>query len=182
MKTREDRSGNIIGDGSWSVESTIFDFNEYPQIQSETSHSETTETVYVTYINKDNNKRITVRFSLHENNAVKFGDQLDGNFASKNEILYHLGLKKRTFIPNTRPYIHTQMVAKKKLGDYEEFDLTIKEIYELGVGADLSNYKGKIAKGSNYLILSDRVELCEEKKRNMLGQEVYIGKYVYNNA
>jgi len=178
-KVKEDRNGNVIFDGSWNVEPHIFDFSDYPQISYSVSNSETTETTYVNFYNAENNKQITVRFSMHDNNAVKFGDQLDGNFYTKNEVLYHLGLKKRVFVPKTRLWIITRQVAKVDIPSYEMADLTIKEMYALGANADISMYVGKIAKDSNYLILSDTIIEEAEKKSNMFGEVVTIGNYTY---
>jgi len=49
----------------------------------------------------------------------------------------------------------------------------------MGANADISEYKGKLAKGSNYLILGDTVKELTETRRNILGQEVRMGKYIY---
>lgn len=70
---------------------------------------------------------------------------------------------RRIFVPNTHLIIGKQSVAKKNLSNYEEAELTIQEMYALGEGADLSKYVGKIAKGSNYLIYSDKVLKYEDK-------------------
>lgn len=179
---RTDRSGNPIGDGSYHHNYDIRDFgNKYPEIKHTVNLSQSTESVYVTYSSPKTHKSVTLRFSDHENNAVKFGDQLNGILASDDEILYKLGYKKRTFIPKKRLFIGTQQIAKKKLKDYEEADKTIQELYALGAGADLSEYKGKRAKGSNYLIWGDKVDEYIETRRNFLGNEVQIGDYVYED-
>lgn len=176
---KTDRLGNGIGDGTYHVEYDVVNF-ENESIVSSVSKSETTETVYVTYRNIENGKSITVRFSMHENNAVRFGDQLNGSFATNNEIMYHLGLKTRTFVPITRKTIWTQQVAKKRLAEYSETNLSISEMYELKAGADISMHTGKLAKGSNYLILGSTVEEIEETKMDAFGNSVRIGKYIYN--
>ena len=181
-KSRQDRSGNEIGDGSYNVDYDVVDFSKYPQITTNVSLSESTETSYVTYTNRDNGKSITVRFSNHENNATKFGDQLNGNLATNDEILFKLGLKEREFIPATYLSISTRQVAQKKLQDFEEADKTIQEIYSLGKGADLSKYKGKLAKGSNLLIQSDKIEQVEKTRRNYFGDIVRLGDYVYKDV
>jgi len=183
MTSKTDSKGNNIGDGSYHAQFQVEKFEKYPQIESSVSRSESTESVYVTYKNTENDKRITVRFSNHENNAVKFGDQLNGYTASNNEILYHLGLKKRTFIPKTKLYIWTQQVSKKKLeaGEYEIADKTIQELYDFGKNADLSKYKGKVAKDSNYLILDNKVNEIEEQRQGPFGDPVTIGHYEYQD-
>ena len=179
---RTDRSGNPIGDGSYHHNYDIRDFGDkYPEIEHTVNLSQSTESVYVTYSSPKTHKSVTLRFSDHENNAVKFGDQLNGILASDDEVLYKLGYKKRTFIPLKRLFIGTQQIAKKKLKDYEEADKTIQELYALGAGADLSKYKGKRAKGSNYLILDDKVGEYIETRRNFLGNKVQIGDYVYED-
>jgi hypothetical protein len=180
-KVKTDRSGNYIGDGKYHVKYSTFDFSEYPQIDTNVSLSETTESVYVTYKNNDNDKSITLRFSTHENNAVKFGDQLDGNIASKNEILYKLGLMNRKFIPKKRFSIRWSQPKKIDLHKYEIADKTMKELYDMGEGADISMYKGKLAKDSNYLITGDVVESFIESKKDFLGNEVQVGDYIYES-
>lgn len=179
QETKLDRNDHPIGDGSVHSTYRVLEFPEYPQVSAKVSKSATTESVYVTYTNEENGERVTARFSTHENNAVKFGDQLNGNLATKNEILALLGLKKRTFIPNTRLYIATRQVSKKDLesGKFEVADKTMKEIYALGANADLSKYKGKVAKDSNYLILSDKVRETEEYASN----GARLGRYVYED-
>ena len=173
-----DRQGNFIGDGSSHVEITIYDLADYG-VTSEVSESQCSESVYVTYSCAETHKCVTVRFSHHENNAVRFGDQLNGLLTSKDEVLYRLGLKKAVFVPQTFLYIGTQQVAKKRMHLYEETSMTIQEMYALGEGADLSEHVGKLAKGSNYLILGDTVMKCERRKRDAFGREVVIGDYIY---
>lgn len=181
-KNRIDSMGNIIGNGDYHAGYTVFDFSDYPQISAKTALSETTESVYITYRNDDNSRRITVRFSNHINNATIFGDQLNGLTVSKDEVLYHLGLKERTFVPDTYLSIAKRCVAKKDIesGMYSFADVSIKDMYALGKGADLSPYKGKIAKDSNYLILGDKVEEFIKTSMNWLGFEVQIGHYLYS--
>lgn len=178
---KTDKSGNLIGSGEYHSDYTTYDFKEYPEISHKVVKSNTTESVYVTYYNKKNDKKITVRFSEHENNATKFGDQLNGNNASKDEILYHLGLKDREFIPNKYLRIYTRSISKKDVKNYEEADKTIKELYELGKDADLSKYKGKVAKGSNRLIEGGKIEEMIETRQDILGRNVKIGKFIYKD-
>ena len=95
-------------------------------------------------------------------------------------MLYKLGLRKREFTPKTFLYIGKQSVAKRDLHKYEEVPLTIQEMYALGEGADLSAYKGKLAKGSNYLIFSDKVDLVVDKGRDAFGSPTTRGTYTYS--
>lgn len=121
-KVKEDKSGNYIGDGTFNVEYDVLEFPEFTQIKNNVSKSDTTESVYVKYTNTENLNSVTVRFSNHENNAVKFGDQLNGFLATKNEILHRLGLVKRTFMPNS---------PNSKIGNYKYVPLdtiTLEEI------------------------------------------------------
>ena len=180
-KVKTDKSGNYIGDGRYHVEYSTFDFSEYPQIDIKVNKSETTESVYVTYKNNDNGKSIILRFSTHENNAVKFGDQLNGNLATKNEVLYKLGLMNRKFIPKKRLFISWKQPKKVDLDKYEVADKTMKELYDLGDGADISMYNGKLAKGSNYLITGDKIESSYETRLDDFGNEVRIGDYIYES-
>lgn len=177
MKT--DKSGNIIGDGNYHVDYSVFDMSDYPSVSCTVNESEFTESVYVRYYNADNDKSVTVRFSWHSNNAVKFGDQLDGCIATRDEVLYHLGLKSRKFVSETRLMIATRYVKKADVTLYSEADLTIHELYALGAGADLSSYTGKVAKGSNILILGKTVEEVPVTRLDSFGKEVKIGKYIY---
>ncbi len=180
---KTDRRGNYIGDGSFHVDYNVTDFSKkYPQIKSEVNESDTTESVYVTYRNTDNNKKVTLRFSDHENNAVKWGDQLDGRWTSNDEILYHLGLKEREFIPDKYLSVPYRQIKKKEMKNYEEAPLTIQEIYALGKDADLSEYKGKLAKNSNYLIEGDKITEHEIVRRDpLLGYTYRTGKYIYRD-
>lgn len=181
FENKQDRNGNYIGDGKYHTNYNIFDFTEYPNIYIDISKSDTTESVYVTYINNDNDKKITVRFSEHENNAVKFGDQLDGLFATKDEVLYHLGLKSRIFIPLKKKFISTRKVSHKDISNniYKEADKTIQELYNMEVGTDISQYKNKLARNSNYLILADKIEELEITGRDFLGRDTVKGDYIY---
>lgn len=176
MKT--DRFGNYIGTDSSHTYYRVEDFSDYPQISSSISKSDNTESVYVRYYNSDNSQTIVVRFSDHSNNATLFGDQLDWT-ASREEILFHLGLATRTFIPDTRLFIDSRQVSKKTLDQYQEAELTISQMYELGAGADLSDYTGKLAKGSNYLIQGTKVKEFEDTRIDAFGNERRVGRFVY---
>lgn len=176
---KTDKEGNYIGDGTFHAPYNIIDFSDYPQIITTISKSETTESVYVTYSNKNNSKSVTCRFSFHLNNAVRFGDQLDGNSADKKEILALLGIIKRVFVPKTNISIDYRKIKWAERKHYEEADLTISEMYELGVGADLSQFKGKVSKGGNYLILGDKVEMLNETVRDAFGTSRVVGNWVY---
>lgn len=178
---KTDREGNLIGNADFHSSYDVENFNDYPTVFSSVNKSNSSESVYVTYTNSDNLKSIVVRFSNHNNNAVRFGDQLNGKTVTRNEILANLGLVKRVFVPETRLSIDWNYVKKTQVKLYEESNLTIKEMYDLGEGADLSEHKGKIAKGSNILIQGNKVEKLEVKKNNMFGEMVTVGSYVYIN-
>lgn len=102
---RTDRMGNTIGDGSYHVRYDVFDI---PNTHTRVVPSSGTESVYVKYC-RDNDELclepITVRYSNHDNNAVRFGEQIDGRLGRKNaldEVLTRLGkaapkFEKRTF-------------------------------------------------------------------------------------
>lgn len=154
---------------------------EFPEtdIKSSVEFSESSESVYVRYSSKKTGKSVTCRFSWHHSNAERFGDVLNGYWVGTDEILFRLGYKEREFVPDTQLVIASRKVAKKQLALYEEAPLTIREMYALGEGADLSQYVGKIAKGGNYLILGDKVEKSVIKVRDFLGIERVRGSYVY---
>ena len=159
-----DKFDNPIGDGKYHVNYFVEDFSEYPQIETSVSLSDTTESVYVRYYNSQNGESITCRFSNHINNAVKFGYQLDGYLTSKLEILYKLGLAERIFIKNApTKNIDKKQVKIKDVSNYEQSSLTIQQMYDLDFDSDLSKHKGKIAKGSNWLILGDKVESLDSE-------------------
>lgn len=147
---------------AYNVDYIVYDMTAYPTIEVSVSKSEGSESVYVYYTNTESNQRVTVRFSTHSNNAVMFGDQLDGNLTSIEDVLYRLGLAKREFVYDTGLSIWSRQVAKVQLANYEEAALTIQEMYALGAGADLSEYTGKLAKGSNLLILADKVGVFQK--------------------
>ena len=64
---------------------------------------------------------------------------------------------------STRLFIASQQVKKIDVGNYDEAPLTIQEMYALGAGASLADYKGKLAKGSRYMILGDSVKAITYK-------------------
>jgi hypothetical protein len=173
-----DRLGNEIGTAADTADYFVYEFDN-ANINSSVNISETTESVYVRYSNSENGRSITCRFSNHICNAVAFGDQLDGNFASKAEVLFNLGIGERVFVPNTYLSITSRMVKKSQVAAYDMADITIKEMYALGANADISQYTGKVAKDSQYLILGTTVEKMIERKLNMFGDTVQVGKYIY---
>lgn len=173
-KDRFDKHGNMIGDGSYHCEYSVFDIDG---VGVNVSFSESSESVYVTYSYGD--KRCIVRFSNHLCNSVSFGDYLDGNMAYMNEIRYRLGLCGREFVPDTRLWIESRNVKKIEACNYDECDKTIQELYAMGSGASLSEYVGKLAKGSRLLIIGDVVTEDVIKRRNVMGQDVIIGKFRY---
>lgn len=172
MKT--DRSGNMIGNGYFHTSYSVI---EHEGVSHEVSKSETTESVYVKYYSEHGT--VTVRFSNHENNAVKFGDQLDGNTVTKMELLAHLGLAKRTFIPKVVKNVPNHQIKRREVCNYEEADLTIQEMYELPVGSDLTKYVGKVAKGSNRVIDGPEVLEGYVTKADIFGQSQKVGEYIY---
>lgn len=148
-------------------------------IHTSISKSETTESVYVYYRNPENDNSVTVRFSHHENNGVKFGDQLDGYSATLNEIKYRLGLINRRFIPEKRKTINCYRVKKVVAAEMIEAPYTIQELYAMPIGTDLSEFKGMVAKGSNWVI--DGGIIVEENitRLDCFGNEVTIGYFEY---
>jgi hypothetical protein len=77
--------------------------------------------------------------------------------------------------------IANRAVAKKDVSQYEESDKTIQELYALGANADISEHKGKLAKGSTYLILGDKVNEEIKMKRDPFGNPVKIGQFTYSD-
>lgn len=175
---KTDRIGNYIGDGTFHADYTTF---EIDNVTVDVNLSETTESVYITYTNVLNGNTCRVRFSNHECNAVKFGNILDGNFCTLNDVMYHLGMIERVFVPETYLYISSITVGKKDLDKYEVSDLTIQEMYNMGEGADLTKHVGKLALNSNYLIQDNIVRKFNKTKRNVFGFDVQVGKFVYSN-
>lgn len=165
---KTDRFGFQIGDASHHNRYEVREFPNYPEVVSSVSKSWNSESVYVKYFNTKNARSITVRFSNHMNNAVLFGDQLTPA-ATNEEILYELGILGRKPIIEESPRIVQQQIAKKDLDKYEEAELSLQEMYKLGIGADISKYKGKLAKNSNLLIESDTIK----SKFNIVGFEYF---------
>ena len=165
MKALVDSRDNIIGDGTCHADYDVYDFaaDGYDFIKSSVSLSETTESVYVYYRNTRNGNVACVRFSWHTCNAVRFGDVLE--WTDKNEILYRLGLKGKKPVDDFKTGLSICFRDVKKIDadKYEQADLSISEMYKLGAGASLAEYKGKLAKGSRHLILSDTVKEYTEK-------------------
>lgn len=175
MAAKFDKKDNAIGDGSFHVNYTI---EVIEGATSSVSKSQTTESVYVTY--SFGEKSVTVRFSNHNCNAVTFGDQLNGYIASREEIMFALGLATRTFTPVVSLVIEKRQVSKATIANYEEANVTIQEIYAMGAGADLSSYCGKLAKRSNWLITGTKITESKQYRQNALGQQVEIGTYTYS--
>lgn len=157
MKERYDENGHLIGDGSWHHP---YHIEEFPglNLRITVQKSATTESVYVFYMNRETLEYAKVRFSSHISNDLKYGAVIDGKSPdARNEILFRIGLMTKTFIPRFVNHIHTQYVAKKKLHLYEEADKTIAELTALPAGTDISEYRGKIAKGTTLMITSDKI-------------------------
>lgn len=165
---KTDRFGFQIGDASHHSRYEVREFPNHPEVVSSVSKSWNSESVYVKYFNTKNARSITVRFSNHMNNAVLFGNQLTPA-ATNEEILYELGILGRKPIIEESPRIVQQQIAKKDLDKYEEAELSLQEMYKLGIGADISKYKGKLAKNSNLLIESDTIK----SKFNIVGFEYF---------
>lgn len=177
--TREDQYGSSIGNGTSHVQYHAINTAAFPQVNVTVNTSGTTESVYVTYTNNDNAMSTTVRFSNHMSNAVMFGDQLDGALATDLQILFRIGLASRTFAPSTSVVIETKQIKKAIMSQYEECALTMQELYALGEGADISAHTGKLAKGSNRIIVSTTVVRINNTMINRLGEEVQLGTYTY---
>ena len=160
MKATTDKHDNPIGDGAFHCTYNVIDLTSYG-VRSTISFSDTTESVYVSYINDNNSKRITARFSHHINNAVKFGDQLNGFLATEDEILFHLGLMKRTFKPAIILQLGRNTVKAKKIHEYKSCGLTLPELFDLGAGADVSMYVGMLIEGTNEVITSSKITSYE---------------------
>jgi len=176
---RQDKFGNEIGDGTWNIGEYVMKFPEYPQISHVVNKSDTTESTYVTYSNSETEDHVTVRFSMHECNAVRFGDQLDGYSATREQVLYRLGLKKRVFIPRKKLSIYTKFLKDSDIDKYVEAELTIQEMYALGAGADLSPFVGKRSKNGKHLIMRNVVEEIEDMGRDYFGNPVRVGEFKY---
>lgn len=158
---------------------------EIEGIEVKVNEAVTSESVYVNYYNPENGKKCICRFSTHTCNGEKFGDYLNGYTASRDEIMFRLGLKKRTFVPNIieRLVIDADFISKderKKLNE-ERLNVTIKDLYAMGEGADLTEYVGKVTSDGKWRIKGDKVvkDVFEETGTDFLGQKVRIGKYIY---
>ena len=180
-KVRTDKEGNYMGDGAFHNQGHIEDMSMYADVEVRLDKINTSESVYVVYTRAVGSeiKSIKVRFSNHNNNGVRLGMELDGNLASREEILYHLDYATREFIPQTQLMIASRQVKKVLIPTFEECDKTMRELYAMGKDADLSAYVGKLAKGSNYLIQGTKVEEHFVKRLDAFGNEVFVGHYNY---
>lgn len=118
---RTDRMGNEIGDGSYHVSYDVFDI---PGTTTRVSPASGSESVYVKYC-KDGDEfcldPITVRYSHHDNNAIRFGEQIDGRLGRKSvldEILYKMGKAKPVFEEYTR---HIKSPITSKVTNYSRY-------------------------------------------------------------
>ena len=177
--TKEDQFGSTIGNGTYHVQYHVIDTAAFPQVSVSINNSGTTESVYVTYTNAYNAKSTTVRFSNHMSNAVMFGDQLDGAVATNLQILFRIGLATRTFAAASSLIIETKQVKKATMSQYEECAFSMQELYAMGEGADISAHTGKLAKGSNRIIVSTTVVRMNSTIINRLGEVVEVGTYTY---
>ena len=171
MKATIDKHDNPIGDGTFHCRYNVIDLTSYG-VRSTISFSGTTESVYVTYINDNNSKRITARFSYHINNAVKYGDQLNGFIATEDEILFHLGLKTRTFKPDIILQLGRNAVKAKKINEYKSCGLTLSELFALGDGADISMYVGMLIEGTDKVITSSKITSYEGKYGSFIYESI----------
>ena len=171
MKATTDKHDNPIGDGAFHCTYNVIDLTSYG-VRNSISFSDTTESVYVSYINDNNSKRITARFSHHINNAVKFGDQLNGFLATEDEILFHLGLMKRIFKPAIILQLGRNTVKAKKINEYKSCGLTLPELFDLGAGADVSMYMGMLIEGTNEVITSSKITSYEGKYGSFIYESI----------
>ena len=171
MKAKTDKYDNPIGEASFHCRYNVIDLTSYG-IRSTVSFSDTTESIYVTYINDNNSKRITARFSYHINNAVRYGDQLNGFLANEDEILFHLGLKTRTFKPDVVLQLGRNAVKAKKIHEYKSCGLTLAELFDLGDGADISMYLGMLIEGTDKVITSSKITSCEGKYGSFIYESI----------
>lgn len=156
---REDINGQLIGGYESETSYHIEDFGDLP-IAYDVEKAISTESVYVRYWRTDDRDRekVTVRFSWHTCNGIRFGLYVDGESKdARNEILYRLGFKKRRIVPIYTTSVGKEFVGKKRIKQFVECDKTIEEIESLPEGADLSDCCGKLAKGTNILIKNDHV-------------------------
>lgn len=178
-KTKADRYGSPIGDGTWHADYEVFDLSAYG-IRSAVTLSNTSESVYVSYIKGEglDAKEVEVRYSNHcnglgfegyDNGRKTMMRGIYGNDDTRKEILALFGYLRCVFVPDKKKFIRGRNVGKKSIGDYEAADVTLDELLALDEGSDISVYTGKIAKGGNWLIEGSVVETREET----------TGKYVY---
>lgn len=168
MKTKRDINDFQIGDGTWHEDYHVFAFPEYPSIKASVSESMSTESVYVTYTDESTLKSITMRFSGHANNAVRFGFQLSSD-EPKEAVLSAIGYMKRVFVNDVVAKVPSRKLKSYEMADVEEADMTEEDIISLGVGADISHLVGKRIKGTNRVVKGDKVR----------GSVQVTGKYIY---
>ncbi len=172
-ETRRDRDGFQIGDGTWHMPYEVRQFPDYPQIEARVSKASTTESVYVTYTNKNNGASVKVRFSNHMSNNARWGVDLPGFAAENGQILERLGLAEGEWQGNS--YVPVRSISKAELaaGNYEVADKTRAELSQLPIGTDISEYKGKLVPDmtNNAIYTSDKVV-----------EDQYHGRRIYRDA
>lgn len=165
---KTDKNGFQIGDGTWHTPFHVFEFPEYPSIEASVSKSLGTESVYVKYVDNATSKSITMRFSGHVNNAVRFGLELS-SAAPREAVLHALGYMSRTFVHDVIAKVSTRRLKAEELESCESTDMTEAEILALGIGADISHLVGKRVKGTDRVVKGNKVR----------GSEQVTGKYIY---
>ena len=146
-------------------------------VTSYVTKSNTSESVYVTYCKDD--KRVVVRFSNHTCNSLEWGNVLDGNFATVNEIKFRLEMISRKAILVEKTIIGTQKCKKVDMDKYEELEYTIQDLYKMPIDTDFTPFIGKRCKNSQYVVISG-IEKYNPFRVDNLGNKHYeVEKFIY---
>lgn len=176
----------LRGDGTWHNSHIIEDMSGLP-VRVNVCRADTTESVYVKYrrtdgkplrLNDDNNSGcVTVRFSTHDCNGVKFGlyvkgDEVKGN---RNEVLYRLG-----FIDMHIEYVYasfapTSFCKKSKIKYLPVAPITLAELEQLPEGTDISHMNGMYLSDTvNTIIAGDVIGRHVVGKKVIFDSEIKI--------
>ncbi|MDE7392880.1 MAG: hypothetical protein K2M80_00185 [Muribaculaceae bacterium] len=146
MATRYDINGSAIGDGTWHVDYTIFDFGTLP-ISARVEEAISSESVYVTYIRDDSHEYVKVRFSNHTCNDIRFCEVIDGRWSDARElVLVKLGFMRIVKTPRYAKHIAFNAASLKKIksGAIEMLPMTYSDLYDsVNIGDSLESYAGK---------------------------------------
>lgn len=185
-KERVDENGTAIGYGDIHANYVVENMEGLP-VRVKVTESSNTESVYVKYYRTDGKSLpilddnyagcVTVRFSQHMCNGVKFGNYILGDLrnGNRNEVLYRLGFISKERVEVKAPFVFTRNIKKSAAAECEVCPLTMGDLTALPVGTDISKYNGMPLPGTeNIIIASDKVGERVIGYQNIYGTEINL--------